>query len=64
MNKLVFVVLVLVMATAFFVGNNIVFEQAQAVGEGCPSKNENTASQVNPQSPQPISAQISNTQIF
>ncbi len=64
MNKLVFVVLALVLASAFFVGNNIVFEQAEAVGEGCPSKNGNTASQVNPPSSQPINTQISNTQIF
>ncbi|MDQ4073591.1 MAG: hypothetical protein M3162_04715 [Thermoproteota archaeon] len=64
MNKLVFVVLALVLASAFFVGNNIVFERAEAVGEKCPSKNGKTASEVNPPSSQQISAQFSNTQII
>lgn len=61
MKKLVFVALFLILAIAFFIGNNIVFEQAEAVGEECPSKNGNTASQVNPPTSQPVSAQISNT---
>ena len=64
MNKLVFVALALVLSSAVFVGNTFVFQQAEAVGENCPSKKGNTDSQINPTTPQPVSAQISNTQIF
>jgi hypothetical protein len=57
MNKIVFVALSLVLASAFVVGN-FATGQAEAVGQGCP-KSGNSNSPPNPQSPQPVSTEAS-----
>jgi hypothetical protein len=57
MNKIVFVALALVLASAFVVGN-VAIGQVEAVGQDCP-KSGNSNSPLNPQSPQPVSAEAS-----
>ncbi len=52
-NKIVYVAIALVLASAFVVGN-FAIGQAEAVGQGCP-KSGNSNSPLNPQSPQPVS---------
>lgn len=62
MYKILFVALVLVLSSTLV--GTFVADQAEAVGEGCPSKDGNTNSATNQPTPQPISTEFSTTQII